>query len=248
MNNMKDAIRLYNERTGRTLTPKAALIDMDGVLYDSMKYHALSWQTMMREVGLELDDNEFYYYEGMTGRHTIDLIFRRELHRGATVEEQTRLYKRKTELFVSLGKKEMMPGADRMLNTLRQAGIRRVLVTGSGQTSLLDAIEQDYPGIFLKGDLITAHDVVNGKPDPEPYLRGQERATVAPHEAIVIENAPLGVKAGHAAGSFTIAVATGPIPHEELYAAGADIVFPSMPDFAEHLPELLEACAELSTK
>jgi HAD superfamily hydrolase (TIGR01509 family) len=240
MNNMKDAIRLYNERTGKVLTPKAALIDMDGVLYDSMKYHALSWQTMMHEIGLELDANEFYYYEGMTGRHTIDLIFRRELHRGATTEEQTRLYKRKTELFVSLGKKELMPGADNMLNTLREAGIRRVLVTGSGQASLLDAIDKDYPGIFLQGDLITALDVVNGKPDPEPYLRGQQRAGVAPHESIVIENAPLGVKAGHAAGAFTIAVATGPIPHEDLYAAGADLVFPSMPDFAAHLTELLE--------
>lgn len=237
---IKDAIRLYHERTGKLLSPKAALIDMDGVLYDSMKYHAISWQAMMREIGLDLDANEFYYYEGMTGRHTIDLIFRREFHREATVEEQTRLYKRKTELFVSLGKKELMPGADLMLGTLRDAGIRRVLVTGSGQSSLLDAIENDYPGIFLEGDLITAHDVVKGKPDPEPYLRGQERAGVLPHEAIVIENAPLGVKAGHAAGAFTIAVATGPIPHEELYAAGADIVFPSMPDFAEHLPTLLK--------
>lgn len=235
------AIAAYNSR-GARFNPKAALIDMDGVLYDSMKYHALSWHKMMAEVGLNLDPDEFYYYEGMTGRHTIDLIFRREFHRPATEEEMTELYKRKTELFVECGKKEMMPGADRMLATLRERGIRCVLVTGSGQASLLDSIAHDYPGIFLPGDVVTAHDVTHGKPDPEPYLRGLAKAGVQPHEAMVIENAPLGVKAGHGAGCFTVAVATGPIPMADLTAAGADIVFESMPKFAE----MLEASPQLS--
>ena len=54
-----------------------------------------------------------------------------------------------------------------------------------------------------------------------------------PNEAIVIENAPLGVEAGHKAGIFTIAVNTGPLNGEILLNAGADLLFPSMQSLCE---------------
>lgn len=47
-------------------------------------------------------------------------------------------------------------------------------------------------------------------------------------EAVVIENAPLGVEAGHQAGIFTIAVNTGPLDGQVLLDSGADLLFPSM--------------------
>ena len=55
-----------------------------------------------------------------------------------------------------------------------------------------------------------------------------------PNEAIVIENAPLGVQAGVAAGIFTIAVNTGPLPDQVLWDAGANLLFHSMPEFNEN--------------
>lgn len=220
---------------------KFALIDMDGVLYDSMPYHTLAWQQMMREIGVPTDRDEFYLYEGMTGKATIDLIFMRELGRHASEEEACRLYRRKADIFVSMGQKRPMPHADRMLRTLMDNGVGRVLVTGSAQNSLLDRLDMDYPGAFLPGMRVTAHDVSHGKPDPEPYLRGLEKAGVAADEAIVIENAPLGVRAGKAAGIFTVAVTTGPIPREAFEREGADLIFPSMGDFADALPDLLES-------
>ena len=71
---------------------RAALIDMDGVLYDSMKYHTLAWQKMMAEVGVECDRDEFYLYEGMTGPATINLLYQREFGRNCDPEEIKRLY------------------------------------------------------------------------------------------------------------------------------------------------------------
>ena len=61
---------------------------------------------------------------------------------------------------------------------------------------------------------------------------GLEKAGVHPWEAIVIENAPLGVEAAHTAQIFTVAVNTGPLPDETLRNAGADIVLPSMATLA----------------
>lgn len=207
---------------------KAALIDMDGVLYDSMKYHTLAWQRMMSEMGVECDRDEFYLYEGMTGAATIDLLYQRAFGHDCDPEEARRLYAVKSEYFKEFGTREMMPGADRMLAVLKRAGLRCVLVTGSGQASLLESLDADYPGVFAPGDRITAHDVTKGKPDPEPYLKGLEKAGVSADEAIVIENAPLGVKAGKAAGIFTVAITTGPIPVEAFEEAGADVIYPSM--------------------
>ena len=139
-----------------------------------------------------------------------------------------------------MGEKRKMPGADRMLAALMGHGVGRVLVTGSAQHSLLDRLDMDYPGAFDPDKRVTALDVEHGKPHPEPYLKGLQKAGVRPEEAFVVENAPLGVRAGKAAGLFTIAVTTGPVPREAFEKEGADLIFPSMEAFADALPALLE--------
>ena len=219
---------------------KAALIDMDGVLYDSMKYHTLAWRQMMEENGINCSREEFYLYEGMTGAATIDLIWQREFGHPCDPEKRTALYDYKTKIFKTIGGNDPMPGAARMLRTLCDRGIRCVLVTGSGQASLIDNIRRDYPGVFAEGMMVTAHDVTKGKPDPEPYLRGLAKAGVKPEEAIVIEIAPLGVRAGVAAGIRTMAVCTGPIPKERFEEEKAWGIFPSMEEFADVLPLVID--------
>ncbi len=224
---------------GKPLNIKAALIDMDGTLLDSMPSHARAWHRMISELGIDCDVDEFFGYEGMTGAATIDLVFRRELGRPATDQEKTELYARKTAYFNEMPKVPVMPGAARMLRVLMDSGVARVLVTGSGQKSTIGRLADEFPGAFAEGMMITSRDVSRGKPDPEPYLMAMERAGVASSEAMVVENAPLGVKSGAAAGAFTVAVTTGPIPAEAMWGAGADMVFPSMEAFADALPALL---------
>ena len=85
---------------------------------------------------------------------------------------------------------------------------------------------------------MTAFDVKYGKPHPEPYLMGLEKAGVAPNEAIVVENAPIGVQAGKAAGIFTVAVNTGPLDGQVLLDAGADLLFSSMQALCDGWEEL----------
>ena len=218
---------------------KAALIDMDGVLYDSMPFHAGAWHRLFTELGVTTSNpDEYYLYEGMTGTDTIGMILKRELNKDTTEEERKALYARKSDLFRNCGEKRLMPGAADMLQALKEAGFTTVLVTGSAQGSLLDSINEDYPGFFPKERMVTARDVKNGKPHPEPYLRGLEKAGATPSQAIVIENAPLGVRAGKAAGCFTIAVTTGPIPREAFEKEGADLIFPDMPAFAKWLKSI----------
>lgn len=232
------AIEHYATRTGHRPGPvRAALIDMDGTLYDSMPWHARAWHRMVTELGIDANVDEFFAYEGMTGAATINLLFERAFGRCATDDEVKHLYGLKSKYFVENNHAVVMPGAQSMVRQMRERGIETVLVTGSGQSTLINRLSHDYVDAFALR--ITSHDVTHGKPDPEPYLRAMKKAGVEPVEAVVVENAPLGVVAGVRSGAFTIAVNTGPIPRAELVEAGADIVFDSMPECAENLSDLL---------
>ena len=128
-----------------------------------------------------------------------------------------------------------MHGADCVLAAVAAKGWQRLVVTGSGQHSLINKLNHTYPGHFQREKMVTAFDVKIGKPHPEPYLMGLQKAGVAANEAIVVENAPLGVEAGVAAGIFTIAVNTGPLPDQVLLDKGANLLFPSMEALSEWL-------------
>lgn len=237
----RDDIAAFLSRHGyESIDPKAALIDMDGTLYDSMPRHAAAWQRMTRELGLEIAPEEFFMHEGRTGADTINLLFRRAFGRDATDDEKRELYHRKTVYFSELPEVDAMPGAAGMLRFFADRGMTRVLVTGSGQSSLIGRLDKDFPGAFAPELRVTARDVVHGKPAPDPFLAAMRLAGVTPRQSVVVENAPLGVEAGDAAGAFTIAVTTGPVPADALRDAGAAVVFSSMPECASALPELFE--------
>lgn len=214
---------------------KAVLFDMDGVLYDSMPNHAKAWSTAVTEFGLSMSPHEAYLHEGRTGHGTINILAQRHWGRNATTEEMERIYAAKSALFNTCPEPQPMPGAAQLLQSIRSLGLTIVLVTGSAQHSLLTRLAHDFPGIFSAERMVTAFDVKHGKPHPEPYLMGLEKAGVNASEAVVIENAPLGVEAAHAAGIYTIAVNTGPLSPKVLLDAGADIVLPREGGFAQAL-------------
>lgn len=212
---------------------KAVLFDMDGVLFDSMKNHAVAWQEAMKQYGMHMTREEAYLHEGRTGAGTINIISQRERGHQANEQEIKEIYKTKSDIFNALSKAEPMEGAYEVLRKIKDEGIIPVIVTGSGQLSLLDKLNHYFPQIFKKELMVTAFDVKYGKPNPEPYLMALQKAHINAYEAIVVENAPLGVRAGVAAGIFTVALNTGPLPDKALLDEGADLLFPSMQAFNE---------------
>ena len=206
---------------------KAVLFDMDGVLFDSMPNHALSWHQVMKKHGLDLSYEETYLNEGRTGHDTIQIVCRRQ---GVTIsdEEIKAIYKEKTDIFNTLPAPERMSGSDELLQQVMRDGLFPMLVTGSGQVSLLDSLNDFFPSVFRKERMVTAFDVKCGKPNPEPYLKALEKGNLNPWEVIVIENAPLGIEAARRAGLFTIVINSGLLSDDILWEAGANLLYPSM--------------------
>ena len=103
------------------------------------------------------------------------------------------------------------------------------VVTGSGQKPLIKRLKRDYGDFLDEKHIVTAYDVTRGKPHPEPYLKGLEKCGgLNPWEAVVVENAPLGVEAAVNARIFTICVNTGHLSVELFEERRADLIFENM--------------------
>ena len=133
-----------------------------------------------------------------------------------------------------------MKGAYETVKAVKTSGVTPTIVTGSGTVSLLERIEQNFPTLFHHEWMVAARDVKYGKPNPEPYLMGMQKAgCLQPYQTMVIENAPLGVEAGVAAGCFVIAVNTGPLPDSVLLDQGANLLFHSMTELSENIAAII---------
>lgn len=198
---------------------------MDGTLYDSMGNHADAWMRMVAELGIEASRDEFFAYEGCTGRYILNMLFLRAYGHGIAPEEADRLYGIKTSYFRELPEPKPFAVMQRLVADLLDRGVTTVLVTGSGQMSLIERLARDFPGAFPVERCVTARNVSRGKPHPEPFLKGLEMAGVCAGDAIAIDNAPLGVRSASDAGIFTIGLVTGPVPAGDLRSNGADVVF-----------------------
>ena len=230
------AVKKYLERHGfEALRPKAVLFDMDGVLYDSMPNHAIAWQQSMAQFGIQMTADDAYATEGARGVDTIRKMVKRQQRRDIDEAEAQRMYDVKSHIFHSLPEAPIMPGVLDLMQQIQADGIQIGVVTGSGQRPLIQRILSDFKNYVDEKHITTAYDVKRGKPNPDPYLVGLKKAgDLMPYEAIVVENAPLGVRAGVAAKIFTIAVNTGPLPAQILLDANADLLFPTMKEFSDN--------------
>jgi len=220
---------------------KAVFFDQDGVLFDSMPFHARAWEMAMSQHGIPYTAMDCYRNEGRTGSGVIEEIYER-LHGTRVPEELVKqIYQTKSDLFIELTGGQLprtVPGVKEVLQYLRSQGVQCWVVTGSGQRNLINSLNDTFDHVFT--GVISAFDVTHGKPDPEPYLKAWERSGFQKEECIVVENAPLGVRAAKAAGLFTCAVNTGILPDSELEAEQADKVFPNMAELLKWLQEIIK--------
>ena len=229
---MNDSIRQYLERHGfGHFNPKAVLFDMDGVLYDSMPHHAIAWQESMKRFGIDMTEADAYATEGARGIDTIRQIATRQ-GKEVSLEEAQRMYDEKSRIFHEMPDAPIFDGVFDMMEKIKRAGMTVNVVTGSGQRPLIRRLLNDFSRYLDENHITTAYDVKRGKPYPDPYLMGLQKAgNLKPFEGIVVENAPLGVRSGVSAGIFTVAINSGPLPDKALLDEGADVLYDKMTQF-----------------
>ena len=221
-------------------SPKVVLFDMDGVLYDSMPNHGIAWQRAMKEFGIHFTVEDSYATEGARGVDTIRKYAKAQLGKELTEEEAQKMYDLKAHYFHEMPEAKIFDGVTDLMKKIKDSGLKIGIVTGSAQRPLIERVTHDFGDFVSRDQITTAFDVKRGKPNPDPYLMGLKKAgNYAPSEGIVVENAPLGVRAGVAAGCYTVAINSGPLADSVLINEGANILFPTIREFADNWEEVL---------
>ncbi len=191
------------------ITCGALLFDLDGVLVDSTPAVIRVWSRWAIARGF--DPNEVV--RRAHGRPSIATIRDYLPHADAEIENRE----------VERGELEdldgvvPLPGARELLSSLPPE--RWTVVTSC--TRRLAQTRLRAAGLPIPDRLVTCDDIKNGKPDPEPYLKGASFLGFSPKDCVVVEDAPAGIGSGKAAGARVIACRT--TAHEaELKDAGAD--------------------------
>ncbi|MFO0793995.1 MAG: HAD family phosphatase [Candidatus Brocadiaceae bacterium] len=180
----------------------AIIFDMDGVLVDSMHYHAESWDVVLKTVGIRIDRKIIYELEGANYRQVIDSVFR-QFGRIPSEEEIQEIGKKKLHIFEEIAQIKPFDGTKKLLEKLRQK-YQLAVVSGSNRRTVRSIINGFFPDTFQI--IIDGESMKVCKPSPEPYLLAVRRLGVAKDQCLVIENAPLGIQSAKAAGLRCIAI------------------------------------------
>lgn len=174
---------------------KGVIFDMDGVLVDSMPTHVRAWKSAFADIAsITVKDRDIYLLEGMRGIELIKKIFE---HEGVTDDSLAKaVHEGKSKIFKSIRSSQPFEGVPEMIDTLACA---KAVVSGSTQSDVEMIIEEDY-GREKFSAIVTADDIKRGKPDPSAFLAALTKMGLRPSDAVVVENAPLGVQAAENAG------------------------------------------------
>ena len=191
-----------------TFSCSAILFDLDGVLVDSTQQVDREWREWAARKGVDGDAIMAIAH----GVRTVEVIRRVAPHLDAEIEAAAiEDHEAHDQRGVTV-----MPGAAHLLKSIPD-GRWGVVTSGSRP---LASNRLQHCGLPVPEVLVTSDDVVNGKPDPEPYLKGADGLGFMPTECLVIEDAPAGIQSAKAGGMKVIGIAST-YPAAKL--SGADI-------------------------
>jgi HAD superfamily hydrolase (TIGR01509 family) len=185
---------------------KAIIFDMDGVLVDAMPFHYQAMSTAIKEsANIDLDKRTFYLLEGMPVANMALEIFKlkgyanntKKISKKKIQETAEKVAERKKDLF---RKMDVIPKPydgvrDLIIRDLKDCP--KAVVSGAAREEVDIIIEEvfgkDKFNVIIDGDAFEG----KGKPDPSPFESALRKLKIEPSEALVVENAPLGVKAAN---------------------------------------------------
>lgn len=180
---------------------KAALFDLDGVVFDTEPQYTVFWGQQCREFHPEHPGLE-HEIKGQTLVQIYDAWFS-----GPLAERQAEITERLNR-FEQQMSYDYIAGFVEYITELRKNGVKTAVVTSSNQPKM-EAVYQSRPefkGMF--DAILTSEDFERSKPDPDCYLKAAERLGVSKDDCVVFEDSYNGLKSGRAAGMYVVGLAT----------------------------------------
>lgn len=183
--------------------PYGVIFDMDGVLADTARPHFESWQMAGRELGFEMTEELFHETFGMTNQKITPILYGRP----ATDGEVADVIRVKEGYYREIVADELVPvpGVVDFIRDLESAGLR-MAVGSSGPLENVRLVVGALGVADAFDAVVSGEDVVHGKPDPEVFLIAAEKLGLDAATCLVVEDAPVGIRAALAAGMKCLAV------------------------------------------
>ena len=180
---------------------RAALFDLDGVVFDTEPQYSVFWGSQCR-----LYHPEHPGLEHEIKGSTLDQIFDRWWSGPLEAERET-LTQRLND-FEAQMHYDYIEGLQDFLAVLRTQRVRTAIVTSSNRQKM-DSVYRSRPELRLVFDeILTSEDFTESKPSPQCYLRAAQRLGVAPEDCVVFEDSFNGLRSGRAAGMYVVGLAT----------------------------------------
>ncbi len=185
---------------------RAALFDMDGVIVDNHHFHVQAWKLFCDKYNISLTENDFRakYF----GKNNTDILSGL-LNRSVSQTEVDELGEEKEELYRKVYKDHVKPveGLVELLKSLKENGVK-IGVATSAPASNLDFVFENIKIKNYFNAVVDAHQIKNGKPNPEIYLKTAEILDVSPADCVVFEDSVSGIQSGQRAGMKVISLIT----------------------------------------
>lgn len=195
---------------------------MDGVIVDSEPIHEKAEMDVCREFGMEVFKSE---WDGFRGKKLEDIFSYASQKYGTGNEPIEKMIERKIELYLSHALRDMqlIAGVSEFLERLKNSQKYCYALTTSGRRYQQNKILEKFNLAGYFQIMVTAEDVSNGKPHPEPYAITVQKINERPNGCLVIEDSDNGILSAKAAGCIACGITTT-FAGDRLKSAGADMV------------------------
>jgi HAD superfamily hydrolase (TIGR01509 family) len=219
--------------TSETLRIKALIFDFDGLILDTETPDYQTWQSIYRDHGFELPQDEWGKIVGGWGISTFDAAAHLSLLSQGRLDSVSLRDRHRSESSALLLSQPVLPGVIDILRQAKQLGLK-LAIGSSSPHSWVDTHAKRL-GIFDYFDTVVCEDEVGigrTKPYPDVYLAALKQLQVQKNEAVVFEDSPNGVRAARTAGIFVVAI---PNPVTSLLTfEGANLTLRSLKDLSLH--------------
>ena len=181
---------------------KAALFDLDGVVFDTEPQYTVFWGAQCREFHPEHPGLE-HEIKGQT----LTQIYEKHFTANGLDEKQPLITKRLDEYEAQMHY-DYIDGFEEFIRDLRRRGIKTAVVTSSNMPKMLSVYRQRPEFQQLFDEILTSEDFERSKPDPDCYQKAAARFLAAPEECVVFEDSFNGLKSGKAAGMYVVGLST----------------------------------------
>lgn len=211
---------------------KAVFFDYDGVLADTISDNFQAWHYSFKKHNVEIQALDYMILEGLIPKSIVEKIGNKY---GINITFFAEIIKVKEDYYKKNNSFRLYDGIGNLIKELKQNNIKLALVSGASITRIQLVTPQEILSQF--DTIISAESITHPKPDKEPYEKALHVLGIKSSEALVIENAPLGITSAKEAGIYCIAICS---TLSKDFLGKADIIVETIQDLKKSLKPFIK--------